>query len=322
VSLGWGILGAARINRALVPPIQTSSRSRLIGVASRDKARAEEAARLFGAPKAYGSYEELLADPEIAVVYVPLPNHLHAEWTIRAARAGKHVLCEKPLACSVEDVERIADVARSAGVVVAEAFMYRHHPQTLRVRELVASGAIGPAVFVSGSFTFTLDRPGNYRESPAEGGGSLWDVGCYPVSFSRFVLGEEPVEAIGREWLGPSGVDLTFAGLLRFPSGALASFDCGFRGPFRARMEIVGTEGAILVPSPFKPGIVERILLTRGDRQEPIEIAGSDLYAAEVEDMADAVLLGRSPRLSLAESRGNVVALEALLRSAQRASRL
>jgi xylose dehydrogenase (NAD/NADP) len=317
MKLHWGLLGVARINRSVIPPLQSSERNVLLGIASRDEARAKDAARQWKIPKAYGSYEALLADPEIGAVYVPLPNDLHVEWTVRAAKAGKHVLCEKPIALTPEDVDRVAEAARSAGVVVAEAFMYRHHPQTLRVREMIASGEIGRVRTVHGSFTFSLDNAGDYRLSPTQGGGSVWDIGCYPVSFTRYVLGEEPVDAFG--WGVFEGeVDTVFTGTLRFGSGALASFDCGFRAPFRTRMEIVGEKGTIVVPRPFKPGREEHVLLSRGtDEPVVVEMPGDDLYRGEVEDLADAALDGKTPRMSLADSRANVATLAALLRSAR-----
>jgi len=315
--LRWGILGAARIIRSLVPPLQASERNELVALASRRPERAEAEARRFGIPRAVGSYEALLADPGIDVVYVPVPNAFHAEWTVRAARAGKHVLCEKPLALTLEEVDRVAAAAGDAKVVVAEAFMYRHHPQTLKVRELVAGGAVGKPRLVRGAFTFTLTRETDVRLDPAKGGGSVWDVGCYPVSYARFVLGEEPAEAFGWQVAGPTGIDETFSGQLRFPSGAILAFDSGFRAPFRTFMEIVGSEGVVTVARPFKPGLAEQIMLTRGEETEAIDVAGQELYRGEVEDMADAVLLGRTPRVSLADSRANVAALLALLRSAR-----
>jgi predicted dehydrogenase len=315
--LRWGILGTARINRALVPPLRASKRNTLTAIASRDLARAREVAAQWDVPQAYGSYDALLGDSSIDVVHIPLPNDLHAEWTVRAARAGKHVLCEKPLAISLAGVDRISAAAHAAGVVVAEAFMYRHHAQTLKVLDLVGNGALGEVRLVRGSFTFNLDRPGDVRLQPAQGGGCLWDVGCYPVSFARFVLGAEPAEAFGWQVTGPTGVDETFAGQLRFPSGALAQFDCGFRAPFRTEIEVVGSEGSLRVNRPFKPGVKETMHLARGDTVEAVETEGGELYLGEVEDMADAILLGRPGRVSLADSRGNCAALLALLRSAR-----
>jgi predicted dehydrogenase len=288
----------------------------LAAIASRDLDRAKQSAREWGIDKAYGSYEELVADPALDVVYIPLPNDLHPEWTIRAARAGKHVLCEKPLALTLAAIDDIAAAAKQAGVVVAEAFMYRHHALTLRVRELVAAGTIGTVRLVRGSFTFDLNRPNDVRLNPAQGGGSLWDVGCYPVSYARFVLGEEPVEAFAWQVAGPTGIDETFAGQLRFPSGAFLQFDCGFRAPFRTEIEVVGSTGSLRVARPFKPGAREVVVLSRGDESETIAVSGDELYLGEVEDLADAVLLGRPPRMTLGDSRANAAALLALLGAA------
>ena len=177
--LRWGLLSTARINRAVIPPIRSSLRSELKAVASRDVVKAKEYARGWHIPHAYGSYEELLADENIDVIYNPLPNHLHAEWSIRAAEAGKHVLCEKPLALLVEEVDRMIAAARANNVVITEAFMYKHHPQTLKVLELSRQGAIGELLLIKGAFTFNLDRPDDVRWIPEWGGGSIWDVGCY-----------------------------------------------------------------------------------------------------------------------------------------------
>jgi predicted dehydrogenase len=315
--LGWGLLGTARINRRLIPALRASSGSRLVAVASRDPARAAEYAAEWRIERAHRSYEALLADPEVDVVYVPLPNHLHAEWTVRAARAGKHVLCEKPLALTVDEVDAMAAAARGNGVVLAEGFVYRHQPQTLKVKELVDGGSVGKVRFVRGAFRFTLDRPNDIRFRPEWGGGCLWDVGCYPLGFARFVLGEEPVEVVGTQVLGPSGVDETFAGQLVFPGGVLAQVDCGFRSDPRTVLEVAGTEGTILVRQPWRPEGLP-ILLTRGGKTEEVA-AGvvEDRFALEVEDLSGSVRTGRPPRVSLAESRGNVATIVALLRSAR-----
>jgi D-xylose 1-dehydrogenase (NADP+, D-xylono-1,5-lactone-forming) len=316
--LRWGILGTSRINQSVVPAIASSPRHLLRAVASRSLERAQVEARRFTIPRAYGQYAELLADPEIDVVYVALPNVLHAEWTIAALRAGKHVLCEKPLAPSLAEVDRIIEAARSNAVVVAEAFMYRHHPQTLKVRELLAAQALGPLRLVRGCFSFTMTRANDVRLEPLPGAGCLWDLGCYPVSYARLVLGEEPCEAFGWQTAGATGVDETFAGQLRFPSGALAQFDCGFRVPLRAELEFVGRDATLRVPEPFKPGLTSTIELWReGKPPETIEVAGQSLYLGEVEDMADAIRDGKAPRVSLADSRGNCAALLALLESAR-----
>jgi predicted dehydrogenase len=316
-TLRWGLLGTARINRRVIPALRASSANRLVAVASRNAARAAEYAREWGIDRACGSYEALLAEPEIDVVYVPLPNHLHAEWTVRAARAGKHVLCEKPLALSVDEVDAVAVAAREAGVVVSEGFVYRHQPQTLKVKELVDGGAVGRVRLVRGTFSFTLERPDDIRFRPECGGGCLWDVGCYPLSFTRFVLGQEPVEVVGAQVLGPTGVDETFGGQLLFPGGVLAQVDAGFRSSPRTALEIAGTEGTILVRQPWRPEGLP-ILLTRGGETEEVAAGGGeDRFRLEVEDLSECVRSGRPPRVSLAESRGNVATIVALLRSAR-----
>jgi predicted dehydrogenase len=315
--LAWGILGTARINRMLIPPLRVSPGNRLVAVASRERARAEAHAHEWQIERVHGSYETLVADPEIDVVYIPLPNHLHAEWTIKAARAGKHVLCEKPLALSVDEVDQLAAAAREAGVVVAEAFMYRHHPQTIKAKEILDSGAIGGLRFVRGSFSFPLTRPNDVRLRPEWGGGCLWDVGCYPLSFARFLVGGEPIEVWGAQVLGSTGIDETFAGQARFPGDVLFQLDAGFRSAPRAEMELAGSEGTLRVSHPFRPEREHPLLLTRDGRTEEIAVPGEDRYLLEIEDLAAAVRGERAPLVSLADSRANVAALVALYRSAR-----
>lgn len=312
----WGLLSTARINRAVIPPIRESSRHELRAVASRDRARGDAYAREWSIPVVHESYEALLSDPEIDAVYNPLPNSLHAEWTIKAARAGKHVLCEKPIALTVAEVDAMASAAREAGVVVAEAFMYRHHPQTRRLKALVEGGAIGRLLLVRGSFSFQLQRADDVRLYPAMGGGCLWDVGCYPVSMARYLAGAEPREVCGSQRLGPSGIDELFVGTLDFGS-ALAQFDCSFRAPFRTHVEIVGTDAAITVPVPFKPGLGERILLSRGNEVETIDVSGEALYVGEIDDLLDASCGVRPPTVPLSDSRGNTATIVALYESAR-----
>jgi predicted dehydrogenase len=315
--LRWGILGTARINRMLIPPLQASPDNRLVAVASRDLERAEAYAREWKIPRAHGSYEALLADPEIDAVYIPLPNHLHAEWTIKAARARKHVLCEKPLALTLEDVDAMAAACREAKVVLAEGFMYRHHPQTLKVKQLLDEGAIGALRYLRGAFTFELTRPNDVRLKPEWGGGCLWDVGCYPVSFARFLVGREPASVFGCQTLGPTGIDETFAGQASFPGDVLFQFDSGFRSPSRAEMELAGTRGWIRIHHPWRPEQDHPLLLHRDGRTEEIHVPGEDRFLLEVEDLRAAVRSGRAPRMSLADSRANVAALLAFLRSAR-----
>ena len=315
--LKWGILSTARINRALIQPLQVSKRNELVAVASRSRGTADAYAKEQKIPRAYGSYEALLADPAIDVIYNPLPNHLHAEWTIKAVEAGKHVLCEKPLALGVDEVDAIHDAARKHGRVVAEAFMYRHHPQTLKALEIVRNGSLGMLKLIHGTFSFVLTREGDVRLNPEWGGGSIWDVGCYPISYARTVVGEEPVEVFGWQVTGETGIDETFIGQMRFDRGIHAQFDCSFAIPVHSFIEIVGSEGTLNIPRPFKPGIDEKIYLTRGTNTETIKIKGQELYIGEVEDMADAILLGHDPRVSLNDSRANVGVITALIESAR-----
>ena len=315
--LNWGLLSTARINRALIPPLRVSKRNRLLAVASRTQESAAMYAREWEIPRAHGTYETLLADPEIDVIYNPLPNHLHAAWTIKAVEAGKHVLCEKPLALNVDEVDAIKDAARKHGRVVMEAFMYRHHPQTLKVQEIVRGGSLGTLKLLRGSFTFFLSRKRDVRLSLEMGGGSIWDVGCYPISYARILVGENPLEVFGWQVTGPTGVDETFVGQMRFANDIHAQFDSSFVFPFRAFMEIVGSEGKLIIPAPFKPGVDEKIHLAQGERTETIEIKGQELYLGEVENMADAILLGHEPRISLDDSRANVAVICAFLESAR-----
>jgi len=315
--LNWGLLSTARINRALITPLRASKRNHLLAVASRTQQSVDRYAREWKIPRAHGSYEALLADPEIDVIYNSLPNHLHAEWTIRAVEAGKHVLCEKPLALGVDEVDAMQEAARKHGRVVAEAFMYRHHPQTLKVQDLIRNGSLGTLKLIRGSFSFVLAREGDVRLDPAMGGGSIWDVGCYPISYARTITGENPLEVFGWQVTGQTGIDETFVGQMRFANDIHAQFDCSFAIPFHAFMEIIGSEGTLNVPNPFKPGVDEKIYITRGDKTETIKIKGQELYIGEVEDMADAILLRHAPRISLDDSRANVAVISSLLESAR-----
>jgi predicted dehydrogenase len=316
--LRWGLLGTARINRMVIPPLRASLRNRLDAVASRTPRRADEYAREWGIARALGSYEALLADPAIDAVYVSLPNALHAEWSVRAVEAGKHVLCEKPLALSVTDVDAIAAAAAGSGRCVAEAFMYRHHPQSDLVIRLVQEGAIGEVRRMRGSFRFTHNRPEDARWLLEMGGGSLWDVGCYPVSFARMVMGAEPVEVTAEQVVGPTGVDIAFSGLLRFPGDVIAQMDSSFSAPFHTGMEISGTTGTLIIRNPFKPGIGATVdLVDAQGRVQTLAAADQELYSGEIEDLASAALDGTPPRISLADSRGNTAALVALLEAAR-----
>ena len=251
--LRWGIMGCARISRrGLIPGIQGSQTGELAAIASRDRAAARAWAHEFQIPRSYGSYEELLADPAIDAVYIPLPNELHEPWTIAAAHAGKHVLCEKPLARTVAEAERMTAACRARGVLLMEAFMWRFQPRVEAIRKLIDSGAIGDIRLIRTSFSFPID-PGDWRLDPARGGGALFDVGCYGVSAARLFADAEPthVKAFARR--GETGVDLTLVAQFAFPSGIIGVLDCGFEEPFRCSIEIVGTDGVVEIPRAFLP---------------------------------------------------------------------
>ncbi len=313
----WGILGAARITRSLIPAFRAAAGQTLSAVASRAPERGAQFAAEWEIPGIFPSYDALLADPAIDAVYIPLPNSFHAEWTIRAARAGKHVLCEKPLALSVAEVDAIAAAAAEAGVHVAEAFMYRHHPQTHLVRRLVTDGAVGELRLVRGCFSFPLTRPGDVRLDPALGGGCLLDVGCYPTGYARAVSGLEPVAVSGAAAIGPTGVDVSFAAVLQFPGQLLATADSSFVAPFRTEIEVVGSEGTLRVPRPFKPREVETVTLTRGDSVEELRVESPALYVHQVEDFARTVAGEAAPVVTLEDSRRNTAMLVALAEAAR-----
>ena len=315
--LNWGLLSTAKINRALIKPLNASKRTRLLAVASRSISSAEAYAREWNIPRAHGSYEALLADPEIDVIYNSLPNHLHAEWTIKALRAGKHVLCEKPFALTLAEVDAMSQAAHETGKVLAEAFMYLHHAQTLKIKEIVDSGVLGKLQLIKGAFTFTLTREGNYRWMEEMGGGSIWDVGCYPISFARMIVGAEPVEVFGWQLTGQGGSDESFFGQMRFKDEVHMQFDCGFKSPSRSFIEIVGTDATLNIPDPFKPGRKNEIYLNHNNEMQTIKIKGDELYSGEVEDICDAILKNQPSLISLADSRGNIAVMLALLKSAK-----
>jgi len=320
--LRWGILGPGRIAPRLVRAVAASARGEVNGVASRNAERAAAFAAAHGIPRSFGSYDALLAAGDVDLVYISLPNHLHAEWTVKALSAGKHVLCEKPLALTVADVDAIALAAERAGRLAVEGFMYLHHPQVLRALEMARDGTLGSLVLMNGTFSFFLTYPDDPRVDPAKGGGSLWDVGCYPVSLSRRIAGEEPDGIHAFAGFDDRGVDRTFIGQLHFPSGLLAQFDCGFAAPDRERIEIVGSDASIVLDSPFLPepdGPAPSLTIWRGREATSVDVPSLDQYAAEVENLTAAILDGASPRVDLAFSRGNVAALAALDQAARAA---
>ncbi len=310
----WGILSTAHINRLVIPPAHASGKVELAAVASRDQPKADAYAAEWQIPRAYGTYEALLADPELEAVYISLPNTLHCDWSIAALRAGKHVLCEKPLSRHPEDVERAFAVAEEEGRILSEAFMYRHNPQAKRLRALVDEGAIGDLRVVRSTFGYSLFDEENIRLRPDVEGGALMDVGCYCVSGARLVAGE-PESVYGSAWFGPSGTDWVFAGTMRFPGDVIAQFDCGTALPNRDELEVIGSTGSLFLDDPWhaKTPVIE---LRRDGGVERIEVDPVDSYGLELENVSEAIrgeaelLLGRDDAL------GQARALEALHRSA------
>jgi D-xylose 1-dehydrogenase (NADP+, D-xylono-1,5-lactone-forming) len=293
----WGILSTAHINRLVIAGARKTSQVELIGVASRDVTRAQTYASEWRIPRAYGSYDELLGDPEVEAVYISLPNSLHVEWSVRALEAGKHVLCEKPLSPRPDEVEAAFDAADRAGLLLSEAFMYRHNPQTIRLQQLVGDGAIGELRLVRSVFSYSLYDTANIRLRADLEGGALLDVGCYCVSGSR-LFGGEPERATGEAWYGPTGTDWVFAGTLRFPENVIAVFHCGTALVDQDELEVVGSEGSLFVDDPWhcRSPLIE---LRRDGDVERIEIEPADSYQLELENLSAAIrgegelLLGR-----------------------------
>lgn len=324
--LQWGVIGVGRIARKFLGAVRESSMERVVALASRDLQRAEAAAHEFGVPRAYDSYDALLADPAVTAVYIALPNALHAEWTMRAARAGKHILCEKPLGMNVAEAETMFAAAREYGVWLMEAFMYRFHPQTLRLQQLIAAGAIGRPRLLRVSFCFLLDRPHDPRWNADLGGGSLYDVGCYCVNVARMLLGAAPARVSATARWAASGVDELLAATLEYPDGAVAQIACSFGASFHQSLQVAGDDGLIEVDRAFTmpPDQPATIRLWRGAHFAPletIEIAAVNHYRLEAEGLAALVAAGPGahglPEMPLRETLDNLATIEALYRSAR-----
>lgn len=315
----WGILGCASIaEKALIPAIVRSSNGLLQAVAARDADRASAWAGTHGFVRAHRDYGSLVEDPEVDAVYNPLPNHLHAEWSIRAARAGKHVLCEKPMALDAAEVRDMIAAAEASGVLLMEAFMYKFHPQIERALGLLRSGAIGELRSVQSSFTFTFERGGdNYRWSPGMGGGALYDVGCYTISAARLAFGEEPVSTFARARLDPgTGIDMTASVLLEFPGGRFAMCDCSFESHFQSRLLAVGNAGTLHLDRAFSAKDQDaRITIVRGAEAETIVVPRADMFALMVEHFGDGVLAGTPLRYPASDAEKNMLAIDAAIDS-------
>jgi predicted dehydrogenase len=310
----WGLLSTARINDAFIAGVAQSQESAVLAVASRDHARAARYAAERGIERAYDNYEALLADPDVDAVYISLPNALHLEWTGRALQAGKHVLCEKPLSRRAADVHAAFDLAERHDRLLMEAFMWRHHPQTARMVDLVESGAIGRLRVIRASFSFHFSDPGDVRLNAGLQGGALMDVGCYCVSAARLLAGE-PELVSGTQVMGGDGVDVTFAGWMRFPGEVVAHFDSGVILDDRYGLEVVGEEGSLLVPDPWHAR-TPRIELRRSHATEVIDVPSADSYGLEADNLAAAIRGAAVPLLGRGDAEGQARALEALYASA------
>ncbi len=307
-AIRWGLLGTSRINIKLLRGASGTDTAEVVAVGSRSSATGEAFAAEHGIGKVHGSYEALLADPDVDAIYNPLPNSLHHPWTLKAIAAGKHVLCEKPYTRHPAQVDEAWDAAEAADVVLMEAFMWRHTPQAARLKEL--AGQIGELVHVRSTFSHRLDDENDIRVDAELEGGSLMDVGCYCISGSRLIAGEEPVQVYGEQVTAPNGVDRRFTGVLRFGSGLVASFHCGFDS-FSESLEVTGREGTVLVPDPWHS--LRGVLIVDGEEQS---VEARNPYQCELEDMAAAIRGERAPLLGRDDALGQARVIEALYRSA------
>ena len=317
----WGVLGVAKIaTQKVIPAMQTCARATVAAIASRDIARADLAAIALDIPASYGSYEELIADPDVDAVYIPLPNHLHVEWATRAAEAGKHVLCEKPVGLTAADVRTLIDVRDRTGVMIQEAFMYRAHPQWRRALEIVRSGRLGEIRAVSGAFSYNNPDPANIRNVAAWGGGGLYDIGCYLVNSARLIFGSEPRRVRGLMARDPeTGVDRLASMLLEFEQGHAIGI-CGTRHVPYQRIQILGTKARLEIEVPFNttPAHPTRLYIDdggdlRGGNIETIELPPADQFAIQCEELSIAILTRAPAPYPLEDSLANMTAIEAVI---------
>ena len=326
--LKWGVLGSAQIAvNSVIPGILQSQFNEIVAIASRNLEKAQETAAKFQIPKTYGSYEQLLQDPDIDAVYIPLPNHLHYEWTIKAIEAGKHVLCEKPLALNAEEAERMVRAAKEAGVLLAEAFMYRYHPRYNQIKEIIDSGQIGEVRGIRSAFTFNnANDLNNVRYQKEWGGGAIYDVGCYPITAARLLLGKEPkavtVQAQFSERHGD--VDMMAAGLIEFEGGVSLQFDCAMWSAFRNPLEVLGSEGIIEVPSAFITPTEEssHFYIIKGDEKNKVTVPFLNQYSLQADAFAEAVLQGKPLPFDATDAVYNMKIIDAAIASAREKTRV
>jgi predicted dehydrogenase len=317
----WGVLGAASIAvRRVIPGMQKGAYSEIAAIASRDKKKAEEVARKLGIPQAYGSYEELLQDREIEAIYNPLPNHLHVPWSIKAAEAGKHVLCEKPISASVAEARTLLAARDRTGVKIGEAFMVKTHPQWLRTREIIRGGGIGQLRVIAGVFSYFNRDPNNVRHKVEWGGGGLLDIGCYPITMSRFIFGEEPTQVVGMLERDPDfNTDRLASAILQFPSGQ-SIFTCGTQTAFFQRMHFLGTAGRVEIEIPWNAPNDQPCRIFVGDAlggaPKVEEFPVVDQYTIQGDEFSRAVRVERDVPVPLEDAIKNVAVIEAIFRAA------
>lgn len=326
--LKWGIMGCAGIaKRAVIPGVHLSEWNEVAAIASRNMEQAKQTASELNIPVAYGSYEELLQDSSLDVIYIPLPNHLHKEWAIKALEAGKHVLCEKPIALTAEEAEEMAAVSEKTGKLLAEAFMYRYHPRYELIKQIIDSGEIGELRGIHSTFTFNNAADmNNVRYKKEWGGGSLYDVGVYPISAARLLLGREPEAATTQAMFSDAhgGVDMMMSGIIEFPGDIALTFDCGMWTAFRNPLEIVGSTGIIQVPSAYvtpKPGSGNFLVETSDGRREVV-VEHINAYTAQADHLAKAIKGEVKLAFGMSDSIRNMKVVDACLRSAEERARI
>lgn len=315
----WGILSTAKIaQKTLIPAFGRAENAVVAGIAS-SSGKAEDVAKQFNIAKSYASYEEMLQDPEIDAVYIPLPNHLHKKWTIEAAKHGKHILCEKPASLNAEETKEMVEYCREKNVKFMEAFMYQFHPQHDRVREIIKSGEIGEVKYMRASFSFLLaQRDDNIKTNPEKGGGSLYDVGCYAIHAIRNIVGREPISVQARATIDSDyQVDTSAFGYMQMDNGVHAYFDCSFDMVFRAEYEVIGTVGQIKVPRAFRPDNHggEGLVIVQKDGVTREEKINCDIYKSEVEHISQAILEDSEPSYTGENAIQNMRIIEACYQS-------
>ena len=317
-NLNWGVLGTARIAaKAVIPALKASRHNLVTAVASRDLMRAQQFAQANAIPKAYGSYDELLQDPNIDAVYIPLPNSQHTPWAIKAMEAGKHVLVEKPFAVNADEAQLMVATSLEHSVLLMEAFMYRYHSRFEEIMEIVQGGRLGQLRFIQSTFSFPLTNPNDYRLSADLGGGALYDLGCYCVNFQRLLVGHEPRQVQALSYMGSTNVDLQMSGTLDFGEQLFTHFDVAFNAAPQQYTRIIGTEGILSFEKSFNPGKeASEAYLLKGSETKRFKFKREDAYQKMVEHFYNVVASKEAPRFPLSDAVNNLVVMDALFQSA------